>query len=816
MGANRFMSPVQTQYQQTYIDQHVPLPFEILQKAADNRQKVYDTNAQQAEIAKSWLDVKHREYDKVGYDRIKQSYEGQIADAVEGAGGDYSVIGPKIRAIAATIKSDMNDGELSVIANNYNSYQADLAHKKKLEDEGNLSGLNSMNMMYVSDQAHKNSVDAKTGIGRYSAYHHALDVDPNKELAAQLAHMKESSYQAFGGALQPLKAGETTYHADTKTGRSAITAAQIKKVVEPYLQSNPKVKAYLERNVRALYGEKAYEEALANILTGAQNTFAHENNTIDRTLHRDAVGDENARYEREHPPVVTPATEMAGNVNGMYVDKGVPGKNYSRDNNDIAFSGTKLANETIAGLLKDLKPGQPYNKKVTDTFLLGAMVRQGIIKQGTKLSEVNPAQYNQLMAKIADGSVNLKGLVGENNGAKAKSIRELFQNESNRVQELRDKRDEAINHIKEQGGLPPGQAKTVGDYPKRREDLRHTLDTLPGYTEAQKDEMYDMLVNGHNLKQHESTHAYNGVQSGKGYGKVADLPAVKSFLAYKDQYEKVLNRSDVTQKLEDFYDARNEYKATVGMPTMGGYSLDNGTKPGIKDGDGTLRKSFVGKELELYNKMVTTSKGKEMSMKDIIDKRIIGQRAYGAEKDPITQEEIRKEVAAMNANGGLMGMKTNDGKNLWKMSNADGDYYLRLDVGPNAKADTRTYGFKGVSLHPEATNKIAINTALHKALTNGLERSYIGPHTNGVAIHARKPEEGDDTANFTGAAEDGSNYNISIDPRKYGVKNGGNMIMIPEGKEQEFLQAYQYAKDHLTEAETKELVRSYILHKNTN
>ena len=38
---NRFMGPVQTQYQQRYVDQFVPLPFELMQKKVDNVFKWY-------------------------------------------------------------------------------------------------------------------------------------------------------------------------------------------------------------------------------------------------------------------------------------------------------------------------------------------------------------------------------------------------------------------------------------------------------------------------------------------------------------------------------------------------------------------------------------------------------------------------------------------------------------------------------------------------------------------------------------------------------------------------------------------------------
>ena len=34
-NVNRFMGPVQDNYQQTYVDQYVPMPFELMQRRAE-------------------------------------------------------------------------------------------------------------------------------------------------------------------------------------------------------------------------------------------------------------------------------------------------------------------------------------------------------------------------------------------------------------------------------------------------------------------------------------------------------------------------------------------------------------------------------------------------------------------------------------------------------------------------------------------------------------------------------------------------------------------------------------------------------------
>lgn len=59
MGANRFMKPVKADYFQTYVNQYVPQPFELMQRAVDNKQKRQDAvNANLEALQTSWGKMK--------------------------------------------------------------------------------------------------------------------------------------------------------------------------------------------------------------------------------------------------------------------------------------------------------------------------------------------------------------------------------------------------------------------------------------------------------------------------------------------------------------------------------------------------------------------------------------------------------------------------------------------------------------------------------------------------------------------------------------------------------------------------------------
>ena len=49
MPVNRFETPLVAQHQQTYVSQFVPLPFEQMQRKAEEEQKKYDENKHNGE-----------------------------------------------------------------------------------------------------------------------------------------------------------------------------------------------------------------------------------------------------------------------------------------------------------------------------------------------------------------------------------------------------------------------------------------------------------------------------------------------------------------------------------------------------------------------------------------------------------------------------------------------------------------------------------------------------------------------------------------------------------------------------------------------
>jgi len=88
-GINRFMSPVKTQYQQTYVDQFVPMPFELMQRRAETEQKRFDEVSDYWDKLQSQLKAKVDAIDDPMNQEQIHALQSQVEDALGTANGDW-------------------------------------------------------------------------------------------------------------------------------------------------------------------------------------------------------------------------------------------------------------------------------------------------------------------------------------------------------------------------------------------------------------------------------------------------------------------------------------------------------------------------------------------------------------------------------------------------------------------------------------------------------------------------------------------------------------------------------------------------------
>lgn len=118
MGVNRFMSPVKTQYIQTAVDQHVPMPFELMQKKAESEQKHFDDN-----MANKDALIEKMGEDMLTLDNPMQQYAigdltERIDKAIEGYGGDWRQMDNVIRNVGGEYNAFMKTGVGALGKNN--------------------------------------------------------------------------------------------------------------------------------------------------------------------------------------------------------------------------------------------------------------------------------------------------------------------------------------------------------------------------------------------------------------------------------------------------------------------------------------------------------------------------------------------------------------------------------------------------------------------------------------------------------------------------------------------------------------------------
>lgn len=123
MAINEYMQPVRDTFQQDYVSQYVPLPFEQMQKAVNIKQKQYDDTVAMADAMKNQLmKVKARPgiegqagVDEIARDEIISSYENRLNEIAENVGGDYSKATEAVRGLAQEAHADLTRGTLGRI-----------------------------------------------------------------------------------------------------------------------------------------------------------------------------------------------------------------------------------------------------------------------------------------------------------------------------------------------------------------------------------------------------------------------------------------------------------------------------------------------------------------------------------------------------------------------------------------------------------------------------------------------------------------------------------------------------------------------------
>lgn len=133
MAVNRFMKPAKADYFQTYVSQYVPQPFELMQRAVDNKQKKKDAMMKSLEGIDAYADQMkaYTQTDQAHLAEITQSIHDEVDNIM--SSGDLTTQENQIRKLGRAIGQEYQGGELGKLVRGYDVLEK--YNKKKASAE---------------------------------------------------------------------------------------------------------------------------------------------------------------------------------------------------------------------------------------------------------------------------------------------------------------------------------------------------------------------------------------------------------------------------------------------------------------------------------------------------------------------------------------------------------------------------------------------------------------------------------------------------------------------------------------------------------
>jgi len=198
-GTNRFMSPVKTQYIQTAVDQHVPMPFELMQKRAESEQKHFDTNKANLEALQQKMGEDMLTVDNPMQEEGIGQLLSQFNTTLEEYGGDYRKMDDDVRRMGNEYNRFMTTGVGSIGKGNKQLHDA---NAKALADS-DMTGERQDRYLRAGELTYNNSGGAIEGV-QYKAFAPSPSTAGLADAAIKIAHeLKPDQYgKAFAGYIE--------------------------------------------------------------------------------------------------------------------------------------------------------------------------------------------------------------------------------------------------------------------------------------------------------------------------------------------------------------------------------------------------------------------------------------------------------------------------------------------------------------------------------------------------------------------------------------------------------------------------------------
>ena len=141
MAITEYHSPEKITPQQSYVEQFVPLPYEVLARAAQNRQNLADKNVANADALMQALEVPVRPQDREDHRAYVDNVRQQIDSVIDSYNGDASLASKELRSIIREQQSSMTGGDLAIWKADELQRQKYIADQDKLFQEDKIDSI---------------------------------------------------------------------------------------------------------------------------------------------------------------------------------------------------------------------------------------------------------------------------------------------------------------------------------------------------------------------------------------------------------------------------------------------------------------------------------------------------------------------------------------------------------------------------------------------------------------------------------------------------------------------------------------------------
>jgi hypothetical protein len=843
-SVNRFMGPVQDNYQQTYVDQYVPMPFELMQRRAEQEQKRYDTVQSNWDALNAKMGERLLTIDNPLMKEKLTGIQGSINQALEEAGGDWRQLNRVVTNAATDYNTSIKSGILADALTQKEKYNAEV----KAIDEAVKSGAMAGNVgkaqkdRLMRDYTNLEGVKGGATMGSAILYDASelqnklqtwvSDLNPNKESTPIVTYSKDGKLLIDGWDDESELSKERIQRLSTAMFGDHQFQAMI----------DAEYFAYEPKEDKQTYAKKRFAQ-----MFGGFDAYAYTEEENRRKAKETAAAENAAKTKSKFVPVTS---KVSKNFNFKYsampdvldgdgdiIDD--PLQNLMTKN---ANAGTSLVNDNLKKVFFDTHTEYAKNKDkdaAFNNFFKKWADDLDIPYELEKNGSFKPEFYNSFLEYVAtNDDISSTNSLFNGNTVKQKQFKQAAEKSYKQVQMrnqiYKEAHDELValdmvnGNVNDVEGSKKALAaeelqlsKLIDVYVDRKfpdmseEDLTTVKERIfenPGFIiggggiNSKALKVLDVIKWANT---DESKRVYEGTDQAS-IERVARMNEELSdplLLELAKSFDKVTNsqnglRIDVEKKQDDEYytDKLNEIvknrisQGFVSVPTANHLKIkyrdeaDNTWKEGTLSSD-LLYKEFIKPKVELI---------KGMSVKDINGKETTLQR-YAAQKfgaaNTTDQNTFLNNILQSGMFTTVADPTTGNTEIVFTDASAVGDtkgmtFRLPINLGGPGGNNKLGIGDGEIILPNDVRAKMRAWGDVYEGKLGSLENTIIGDPDLGVSIKTRKRGLLDDGKSFDDAMVDGSEFELNLNPKKLGLylpnaNNNGHQetFLIPNSGE---------------------------------